>query len=66
MNFELTQAEHALLVAILEERQRELLHEISRTGLHSFKRTLQEREGVLETLLRKLAPEESSSLKISA
>ena len=63
MNLELTQAEHALLVTILEERQRELLHEISRPGLHSFKRTLQEREGVLETLLRKVAP---ADLKISA
>ncbi|MGH9643675.1 MAG: hypothetical protein ACRD3Q_14785 [Terriglobales bacterium] len=65
MNLELTQAEHSLLVSILEERQRDLLHEISRTGLHSFKRTLRERESVLETLLRKVAPERDS-FKMSA
>jgi hypothetical protein len=66
MNLELTQAEHTLLVAILEERQRELLHEISRTGVHSFRRTLQDRENVLEMLLRKLSPEVRSSYKVSA
>lgn len=66
MNLELTQAEHTLLVAILEERQRELLREISRAGLHSFRRTLQDKEGVLESLIRKLSPEVRSTYKVSA
>lgn len=52
-----TPEEHALLVTILTERQRELLHEIARTDLHSFRRELQEREALLESLLRKLATE---------
>ena len=44
MNIELTQPEHMLLVTILEERQREFLHEISRADNHSFRRSLQERK----------------------
>ena len=55
MRLELTEAEHALLVTLLQERQRELLHEISRADVHDFRHTLQEREVLLETLLGKLA-----------
>jgi hypothetical protein len=33
------------------------LHEISRADVHSFRRTLQDRELVLESLLRKLTEE---------
>ncbi len=54
MKIELTEPEHALLVTLLQERQRELLHEISRAEIHNFRHSLQEREVLLETLLRKL------------
>jgi len=55
MAIELTQAEHGLLVTLLEERQRELLHEISKSDVHEFRRGLQEKEELLEALLVKLA-----------
>ncbi len=54
MKIDLTEPEHALLVTLLQERQRELLHEISRAEVHNFRHGLQEREVLLETLLRKL------------
>ena len=54
MKIELTEPEHALLVTLLQERQRELLLEISRAEVHNFRHSLQEREVLLETLLRKL------------
>ena len=57
MDTAFTPEEHALLVTILTERQRELLHEIARTDLHQFRHQLQEREALLESLLRKLGPE---------
>jgi len=55
MAIELTQNEHGFLVTLLEERQRELLHEISKADVHEFRRGLQEKEVVLESLLVKLA-----------
>jgi DNA repair exonuclease SbcCD nuclease subunit len=54
---EFTPQEQALLVTILRERQRELLHEIARAELREFRRELQEREALLESLLRKMTPE---------
>jgi hypothetical protein len=57
MELQLTAQEQALLATFLQERQRELLHEIARTDSHDFRRVLQEREVILESLLRKLAPE---------
>jgi alanyl-tRNA synthetase len=55
MKLELTEPEHALLVTLLQERQRELLHEISKAEVHEFRRTLQQREVLLESMLRKLS-----------
>ena len=57
MDTPFTPQEHALLVTILTERQRELLNEIARTDMHEFRRLLQEREALLESLLRKVGPE---------
>jgi vacuolar-type H+-ATPase subunit E/Vma4 len=57
MKIELTQAEHGFLATLLEEKQHELLHEISKADVHDFRRGLKEKEEVLETLLRKLAAE---------
>ena len=56
MDTPFTPEEHSFLVTILTERQRELLHEIARTELHEFRRELQEKEALLESLLRKLGP----------
>jgi len=55
MKIELTHAEHALLSTLLQERQRELLHEISKTDAHHFREGLREKEVLLESMLRKLA-----------
>lgn len=55
MDIRLTETEHALLVTLLQQRQRELLHEIAKADVHSFRHRLQERETVLEGLLEKLA-----------
>lgn len=62
MRIEFTEPEHALLVTLLQERQRELLHEISRAELHNFRHTLQERELLLETMLRKLEPNVTANI----
>ncbi len=51
-----TSQEHALLVTIMTERQRELLHEIAKADSHNFRHELQEREALLESILRKLGP----------
>jgi len=61
MEVQLSGAEHALLLTVLRERQRELLREIARSELHEFRKVLQEREGILESLLRKLAPETANT-----
>jgi hypothetical protein len=61
MELQLTAQEQALLWTFLSERQRELLREISRAKLHGFRHELQEREVILESLLRKLAPETAST-----
>jgi vacuolar-type H+-ATPase subunit E/Vma4 len=58
MDTRFTPEEQALLVTILQERQRVLLREISRADLHDFRRELQEREKLVESVLRKLTPAE--------
>ena len=57
MTIELTQAEQGFLATLLQERQRELLHEIAKADVHGFRRRLQDQEVLLETLLRKLEME---------
>jgi len=56
MDLQLTAQEHALLMTFLRERQCELLREISRTDARAFRHVLREKEAILESLLRKLAP----------
>ena len=58
MDTSFTPEEQAMLVTILQARQRQLLLEISRADLHDFRRELQEREALLESLLGKLTPAE--------
>ncbi len=55
MNTSFTPEEHDFLLTVLTERQRELLREIARADLHGFRHELQEREALLESLLRKLS-----------
>ena len=66
MNIELTQSEHGFLVTVLEERERALLHEIAKADNHNFRRDLQEREAMLETLLRRLSVGASNEPKVAA
>jgi hypothetical protein len=54
MDTTFTPDEAELLVAILEERQRVLLAEISRTIHHEFKNALRENETLLESIIAKL------------
>jgi hypothetical protein len=62
MQIELTQSEHGLLVMILQERQRVLLREIARADRHDFRHELQEKEGLLESLLQKMNTESVTNL----
>ena len=55
MEIKFTDEELQLLLEILEEQHRELLHEISRTDHHEFKMLLRTKEKLLETMLEKLA-----------
>ncbi len=54
MELTLTSEERDLLIAILEEHQRELLQEIARAAHHQFKAGLKNKEQLLEVLLEKL------------
>ena len=54
MELRLTEAEHELLVQVLEERQVHFLHEIAKSDHHEFKRALRHRCELLERVLEKL------------
>ena len=54
MELMLTPEEQELLTSILEQRQRELLKEISHTDHQKFKETLRKNEKVLESILSRL------------
>jgi hypothetical protein len=58
----LTASERELLLSILEEHQRELLREISRTDRHVYKVGLKENAGAVEAMLRKLRSARPSEL----
>lgn len=51
---ELTASERELLLTILEDHDRELLREISRTDRHGFRLTLKEDAKCVEAILNKL------------
>jgi hypothetical protein len=55
MEITFTDEELQLLLEVLEEQHRELLHEISRTDHHEFRMLLRNKEKVLESMLDKLA-----------
>jgi hypothetical protein len=54
MEVTITPEEMELLIEILEERHRDLLHEISRTNHHEFKLVLRKKEKLLESVLLRL------------
>ena len=54
MELTLTTEEHRLLVDILEQRQRELIREISHTDHKLFKQALRKNAKVLESMLTRL------------
>ena len=54
MDLTLNTDERELLLEILEERQRELLREISRANHHQFKVALRKNEHLIEMLIGKL------------
>lgn len=54
MELTLTVEEKMLLTEILEERQRELLQEISKTSHHDFKLVLRNKDKLLGSILTKL------------
>ena len=55
MEIKFSDEELQLLLEILAEQHRELLHEISRTDHHEFKMLLRQKETLLESMLDKLA-----------
>jgi len=57
MNLQLTSNERELLLELLEERRRDLMHEIAQTNHYQFKQVLRTKENVLESLLTKVAGE---------
>jgi len=54
MEITLSGEEREFLAQILQERHRELLHELFRTDDREFKKLLRAREQLLESLLNKL------------
>ena len=58
MNLVLNAEEEDLVRELLTEKQRVLIAEISRADHHDFKRTLQKKETLLESLLTRLTPAE--------
>lgn len=54
MELNLTPDEHGFILEVLQERQRELLREISRTDYHQFRAILRQKEVMLESVLEKL------------
>ena len=56
MNLILNSEEEELVRELLAEKQRVLLAEISRAEHHDFRRSLQQKETLLESLLTKLTP----------
>lgn len=54
MEITLTVQEAAVLKEVLENQQRELLREISRSRHHEFTRVLREKENCLNSLINKL------------
>jgi hypothetical protein len=54
MELQLTSHEKELLLELLQERHKSLIHEISRTDHRDFKHELQQRCSMLEGILGKL------------
>ncbi len=54
MELRLTDKEHELLVQLLQDQHKHLLHEIAKADHHEFRTTLRHRCSVLEGILNQL------------
>jgi len=54
MELRLTEREHGLLLELLQERHKHLLHDIAKADHHAFREALRERCTTLEGVLEKL------------
>ena len=62
MELRLTDKEHELLVELLHEQHKHLLHEIAKADHHAFKSALRDRCALLEGIANKLnAPVHSAA-----
>ncbi len=55
MELRLTDKEHELLLEVLQEQHKHLLHEIAKADHHEFKLALRHRCTVLEAIMNKVA-----------
>ena len=65
MELTLTSAEGEFLLEVLEEHHRELLREIARATHHEFKVALKNKEGLLDSTLRKLKASHFGELAVN-
>jgi len=54
MEMRLTEKEHTLLLEVLQEHHKHLLHEIAKADHHEFKMALHHRCDTLEEIMRKM------------
>ena len=54
MTFDVTDAERAFLLEVLDARHTSMLHELHHTDTYEYKQLLQEKVDLLETLRQKL------------
>lgn len=59
MELQLSHQERRLLLEILEERNKNLIHEIARTDHREFKHELQTRCALVEGILKKVQAQEA-------
>ena len=61
MELHLTDKEHDVLVELLQDHHKHLLHEIAKADHHEFKTSLRHRCEVLERIMHKLSEAYSSA-----
>lgn len=61
MELRLTPQEHHLMLEILEDRYKNLIHEIARTDHREFKHDLQTRCSLIEDIIKKMKAVETAA-----
>ena len=61
MELQLSELERRLLLEILEERHKNLIHEIARTDHREFKHELQTRCALIEAILKRVKAQEAAA-----